>query len=165
MSRIPSILLKALLLAGAVLLYVTSDTLPAQVASHFGIDGRANGYMPRAAYLWFMALLGLGVPVLIAVLNVVLPRLAPSLAGIPSRDYWLAPERRKATYASLAAIGATAACVVAVFAMAMHLLVVEANRRSPPRFDSDALWALLALLLVSVLVLPLFHWRRFRRAE
>jgi uncharacterized membrane protein len=163
MHRIPSILLTVLLVTAAAVLYATAERLPLRIASHFDFAGNVNGYMSRNAYLLFMTLVTLGVPVLIVVLNGVLLRLSPRFVNLPSRDYWLAPERRDETYASLAAMGSVVACLLTAFMIALHLLIVEANARTPPRLDSDILWALLAMLIISMLLLPFFHWRRFRR--
>ena len=41
----------ALLLAALVLVPLSAMLMPSIVASHFAIDGTANGFMPRSAYL------------------------------------------------------------------------------------------------------------------
>ena len=156
-------LLVALFAAAAALLYATSDSLPAQVASHFDAAGYANAYMPRSSYLLFMSLVTFGVPLLIVEATFVLPRFVPRLVRIPARDYWFAQERRAETLASIATSGVLTACLVTGFMIAVHLLVVEANRRSPPKIDSEMLWVLIAVLVVAMLAWQLFRWQRFRR--
>lgn len=51
-ARLPALALVATMLFGIGLLWGTGDSLPLQVASHFDTSGTANGYMPRAVYLW-----------------------------------------------------------------------------------------------------------------
>jgi len=162
MRRLPLLLLVALLIAAAAILFATADSLPLRVASSFNFAGGVGGFMPRSAYVVFMAAVTFGAPGIILLACAVLPRLAPGLVNIPSRDYWLAPERRGETYAVLAASGALLACLVTGFLIALHLLVLEANTRAPPRLDSGILWTLIAVLVVSVLAGQFFYWRRFR---
>jgi len=159
------VLLAALFAAAAAILYATADSLPAQVASHFDASGHVNGYMARRTYLLFMSLVTFGVPLLIVELNIVLPRFAPRLVRIPARDYWFAPERRAETIASIATSGMLTASLVTAFMIAVHLLVVEANRQSPPHIDNELLWVLLGVLVAGMLAWQLFRWRRFQRPE
>ena len=156
-------LLVALFAAAAALLYATSDGLPAQVASHFNLSGYADGYMPRSSYLLFMSLVTFGVPLLIIEANIVLPRFVPRLVRIPARDYWLAQERRAETLASIATSGVLIACLITGFMIAVHLLVVEANKRTPPKIEGELLWVLIAVLVAAMLAWQVFRWRRFRQ--
>jgi hypothetical protein len=158
-------LLVALCAAGAAILYSTADSLPAVVASHFDLAGRANGAMSRASYLVFMSLMMFGVPLLVVELNIVLPRFAPRLIRIPARDYWLAPERRDDTLASIATSGAFIGCLITAFMIALHLLLVEANAHTPPRIDSEALWMLIGFFVLAMFAWQFFRWRRFRRPD
>jgi len=157
------VLLAALFAAAAAILYATADSLPAQVASHFDAGGYVNGYMARSSYLLFMSLVTFGVPLLIVELNIVLPRFAPRLVRIPARDYWFAPERRAETIASINTSGMLTASLITAFMIAVHLLVVEANRQSPPHIDNELLWVLLGVLVVGMLAWQFFRWRRFQR--
>ncbi|HVP88823.1 MAG TPA: DUF1648 domain-containing protein [Casimicrobiaceae bacterium] len=163
MRYLAAALLAALLAAGAVTLYVTADSLPAVVATHFDLAGRVTGAMSRASYLVFISLMTFAVPLFVAVLNAVLPRFVPRLARIPARDYWLAPERRDETLASIAASGTFLACMIAAFMIGLHLLLVEANTRKPPTMDSSYLWLLLSVFIVVTLVAQFLRWQRFRR--
>jgi uncharacterized membrane protein len=163
MNYFSAILLSGLLLFGSAAVYVTSGQLPARVATHFDASGLANGFMPRAEYLQFMLALTLGVPLLVVSVSVVLPRLAPTMLKVPARDYWLAPERRGQAYAMLATSGFVMASIIACFLIAVHFLVVSANSQTPPRLDNALMWALIALLIVSLLTWQLFSWRRFHK--
>jgi hypothetical protein len=165
MRYLAPMLLAALCAAGAAILYATADSLPAVVASHFDLAGYANGTMSRSSYLLFMALMMFGVPLLVVELNIILPRFVPRLIRIPARDYWLAPERRGETLASIATSGAFIACLIVAFMIALHLLVVEANARTPARIDSEALWMLIGSFVIATLVWQFLRWRRFRRPD
>ena len=43
-----------LLIAALVAVPLSGSLLPAVVASHFGVHGEANGFMPRGSYLLLM---------------------------------------------------------------------------------------------------------------
>ncbi|HTR58430.1 MAG TPA: DUF1648 domain-containing protein [Casimicrobiaceae bacterium] len=158
-------LLVALCAAGAAILYATADSLPAVVASHFDLAGYANRTMSRGSYLLLISLLMFGLPLLVVELNIILPRFVPRLLRIPARDYWLAPEHRDETLASIATSGAFIGCLITAFIIALHLLVVEANSRTPARIDRNALWMLLGIFVLAMLGWQFFRWRRFRRPE
>jgi serine/threonine-protein kinase len=157
-----AILLSGLLAVQGILIVATYATLPPRVATHFDFAGHANGFMMRADYLILMTAIGLGVPLLLLFATVLLPYLAPTRLRIPSPDYWTAPERRSQTLSTIAAVGLFMSAVVTAFIIAMQLLLVEANARTPPRMDIDLLFAFVAVLIVAILFSQFFMWRRFR---
>jgi hypothetical protein len=138
---------------------LTADLLPDRVASHFGWSGGANAFAARGTYLAVVVAAGVLAPALLAVSV----RLFPGALNVPHRDHWLAPERREATLAYLTAHAAWLAALLSTFVLAVHLLVVAANRRVPPQLDSRALLVVLGIFLVAMLgwVAALVH--RFRR--
>jgi hypothetical protein len=146
MHGVAAIVWLALLAAGCATIYVTAERLPPRVASHFNFEGFANGSMPRDDYLLLMLLLTVVLPAVMVALNVLLPRVAPRLLRIPAHDHWLAAERRDETYASMGASGFVVASMVTAFTLAVHLLMVEANARRPPRPDSASVWILIGAL-------------------
>ncbi len=152
-----------LLVSGGAILALTANLLPTHVASHFDSAGVARGFMARSDYLLFMLAMTLGVPLLIAATTALLPRLVPvDKLRLPNRDYWLAPERRDATLAGLTTSGLGMASIVAAFLIALHLLVIAANRQTPPRLDSTLIWLLVGALLVTTVGWQFLRWRRFR---
>lgn len=163
MPILSAFLFLVLLVAGGATLALTAPLLPPQVASHFGAEGIASGFMARSDYVVFMLAMTLGVPLLIAVFTVLVPWLVPTdKLRVPNRDYWLAPERRQATMAALATSGLGMASIVAVFLIAVHLLVIAANRQLPPRLDSTTLWFLVGALVVASIFWQILRWRRFK---
>jgi uncharacterized membrane protein len=162
MKYFAAILLSGLLAVQGILIVATYAMLPARVATHFDFAGNANGFMMRTDYMLLMAAIGLGVPVLLLFVTVLLPYLVPNRLRIPSRDYWTAPERRSQTQSSIATVGLFMSAVVTAFLIAMQLLVVEANARTPPRMDIGLLFAFIAVLVVAILFSQFFMWRRFR---
>jgi len=159
-----AIVMSLLLTANAVTLAMSSSTLPSRVASHFDLAGVADSFMGRADYLMMMTGLSLGVPAVLLLVTVMLPFLMPNRLRIPSRDYWIAPERRAQTLSSIATVGLVMSAVAAAFMLGLQLLVVAANAQTPPRMDTAILFALVAFLVVSILISQFVLWRRFQVA-
>lgn len=126
-----ALLYAALLLLGTWGL-VSGLEMPATVASHFNAAGLADGWMPRGDYLVLMG----GLLASLVVLPLGLPRLiarAPdSQLSLPNKAYWLAPERRAATLAWIAAHLRWLALLLAAFLSVLHGQVVQAQRLEPP---------------------------------
>ena len=162
MKALAALILAALLAANGAFIFAASRLMPPRVASHFDAQGFATGYMPRDHYLLLMAAIGLGIPLLLAVALSALPYVAPTRLRIPARDYWIAPERREATLNTLATSGLIVASIVAAFMIAANLLVVQANKRTPPQLDSAALYTLIAGLVLALLAWQVILWRRFQ---
>ncbi|MBC8143148.1 MAG: DUF1648 domain-containing protein [Armatimonadetes bacterium] len=81
--------------AGQIL--ILSPLLPATVASHFGTNNRADGFMPREAFVagqWVMTAVISALFLLLPALIRVIP---DDMINLPDKEYWLAPERRETT--------------------------------------------------------------------
>ena len=162
MQYFAAFLLSALLAAEGVIIVSTSAQLPARVASHFDAQGFANGFMLRTDYQLLMMALGLGIPVALVLLLVVLPYFMPNHLRLPARDYWVEPVRRNETLRTIATSGLSIACIAAAFMIAVHLLVVQANNRVPPQLDNALLYTLIAFLIFTILLWQFILWRRFQ---
>ena len=97
-ARSSACLVLAALTATALGLYLYYlPRLPDRLATHFGNNGRPNGWMDRDTFRWFYWIMVLGVPIFFAGITALIRVLPPSLVNIPNREYWLAPERRRET--------------------------------------------------------------------
>jgi uncharacterized membrane protein len=163
MNRIAYPLFILLLVVGATLLVVTVDQLPPQIASHFGAGGAANGWMSRHVYLLFALALGIGLPLLVVLTMGVLPRLMPGAINLPNRDYWLAPANRESTLAYLGAHAGWLGCLLVVFMVAIHFLLIGANATQPPQLPLRPFLTLMAAFLVGMGVWAITLTRHFRR--
>ncbi len=149
-------------LAGAALAVdALAARLPERVASHFDAGGMPNGFMTREACRQFMMIFTVVVPALVALGTGLVPRLMPpAFVNIPNRDYWLAPERAKASIDYLSEQGVWFACILVLFLVSVDWMLARANEFSPPRFPTTAfLWAMAAF----VIFLGFWLWRMFRR--
>lgn len=152
-----------LLAGGAGFVLTTSASLPAQVASHFDGNGYANGWMTREGYRWFMLLFVCGLPLLIVWVIGALPRRFPHLTNLPHRAHWLAHGERERTLAYLSRHALVLGCILVVFGLSIHWLVVMANRQVPPRLEHAPFFAMLAAFLIALAIWGVMLYLRFRR--
>ena len=161
MYRLAAWIVGGLIASAGAIVVATSTGLPPRVASHFAADGRANGWMSREAYVGMMATMSLAMPFAIWIAATWLPRRWPRLVNVPFRDYWLAPERREATLARLARMGAWMALLGAALVAAIHVEVVLANRRVPPAAGDTMGWVtgLFAAAIAALVVATAWRFR------
>jgi hypothetical protein len=161
-SNVPPAL-QALLLCAGVFIWLSSQSLPAVVASHFDAAGQVNGHMPRGPYIAILMSITLLTPLFVVLVSNRALSAPNARINLPNRNYWLAPERRAETIGFLSRQMATLAAMLVVFLCYVQWLVVRANARTPPVLDSRSLRAGLVALLVCMLVFTLRLVQRFRR--
>ena len=106
----------------------TYGELPGKVASHFDMAGHADGWMSRASCVDFTIGLGILMPAFIVGIIAGAGKIPVSFINMPHRDYWLAPERRKAALAVLFRYSLWFASLNVLFVTGLHALIVQANR-------------------------------------
>ena len=150
----------ALVLAGFVAYVLTkSAQLPALVATHFDLHGKANGWMSREKHLWFTLGIGTLLPLLMIGIAAVVRRGDGRGLNIPNKTYWLAPERRAATFDYFSRQMLWLATLMAVFQAALFKSILDANSVHPPALPMPLImWltggflALIAIWVAGVLV-------------
>lgn len=125
-----------------------ATVLPDTVASHFGGDGRADGWSSRPAFLLTMAGIG-GFLLLMPLVVRLAMRLPPGMVNVPNPDYWLAPEHREEMAARMtrALRGFTALTVLLLTVTTWQTVVATIEGTGLP-----VPWVPIALYLVAVLV-------------
>jgi hypothetical protein len=152
------------LAAAAAFVWWSGGGLPPVVASHFAAGGAADGFMERGAYIALMLALVVGVPALIHALARLAARLPVRFVNVPNRAYWLAPERRAATLASLRTFGLWASYATLALLCAVHWLVVRANSGHPAHLEQTPLVGVVAVYLVGLFIGMAAVLGRFLRA-
>lgn len=153
-----------MLLVGVLEVAIYYSRLPDTVASHFGPDNSANGWMPKGA---FFAIFGVVVAVLAFSMlgSALLSRRLPARwINLPNKDYWLAPERRGETWSALTDYMVWA-CVAALALLAaiMHLSV-RANLDGRQKLsDKTYLFVVGYFLFMAAWTVGMF--RRFRKPK
>jgi hypothetical protein len=147
--------------AAEIFIWLTGGALPPIVASHFAAGGVANGFMSRGAYVGVMLGVTLVAPLLIALSGQLVSVLPTRLINLPNRQYWLAPQRRAATVASLSRLSTYFAAALVVFLCFLHWLVIRANESPVPRLEPMPMFVGLALFLAVTVVWLVVLLRRF----
>lgn len=133
-----------LVMAGAAIVLTTVGQLPLVVATHFDGGGAPNGWMGRGGYLAFLAGFGILLPLLLA-------QLVSRAAAFGNRPAPPAPRARELAY--------WLACILALTALVVHLLILDAHRASPPRLSTPGIAGLLGFLVAATIGWGL-AWRR-----
>ena len=135
--------------------------LPARMASHFGASGAANGWMTKQAFFAVYA----AIVVVCALVGFLAPRKieksSPARINLPNKDYWLAPERRGATFAYFRSSFAWYACALLLTLVLAMGMAIQANFSSPPRIASGSALTIVAAFLLFNLLWIISLFRRF----
>lgn len=149
-------------LANVILSLASLAVLPERVAIHFGPSGMPDGWASSGANTLMM--LGMDTflfcsfyfsPLLIA-------RMPAKWISLPSRDYWLAPERRPRAVEMFSQRMWQFGAVLFLFLLVVALLALEANLSDPVRLDGTALWVALAVFFGYTLYWTIALVRAFR---
>ncbi len=163
MTIFPRVLFVALLVLAPAIIWGTSSGLPDRVATHFGANGLANGWMSREGYRTFMLVLGTLIPCLVVVMAGLAPQFGKRMVKLPHPDYWLAPERRAQTMASMFSHACWLGSAMLVFFTGMHFLLLHANADVPPRLPESAFFTMIVALVIVLIVWTIALRARFRR--
>jgi uncharacterized membrane protein len=163
MNRMAGVLILLIVVAVAQLAWLAPG-MPDVVATHFDGAGKPNGWMSRAGMVGFqLTILGvmggifLGLPVLL--------RRDPTMINLPHREYWLSPERRDRTIATIRNWMTVVGCGVVLLLMAVTGMLHHANRMTPPRLSSPMFVACLSAFLLFIGGAIVALYRRFPRPD
>ncbi|MCC7326295.1 MAG: DUF1648 domain-containing protein [Burkholderiales bacterium] len=162
MAIIPRLLLVLVVVIAPIVVYATSAGLPMRVASHFGAGGLANGWMPRDTYVALMVALTALLPLLVAATIGFTPDLTLRKLKGSAREYWNAPHRRPEVLVWLKTHSCWLGILLALFLSGVHLQVVRANARTPPRLDEPQFIVLLVVFAVLAVAWVVRLTLRFR---
>jgi uncharacterized membrane protein len=154
------IVFATLLLAATLRFFMLYPRLPPIVASHFGPDGRANGWMTKEGFALF-SLIPLGVALIVALFAPLLAaRLPARLINLPNKEYWLAPERKAATVEVLYEHMEWLGCALLALFIFIYELVFAANMRGTGLANGPFTAGLVGFLVFVAMWLIRFN-RRF----
>jgi hypothetical protein len=140
----------------------TESMLPARTATHFNVRGMPDGWMSRRAQT--ASILGGAAFLVFATAGPLsLARyFSDSAINLPHREYWLAPGRRAETFDRLSELGLRLACLSVALMIALQVLVVRANLRSPARLLPSEGFGLVGVFLAGVGAILIVGFRTFR---
>lgn len=101
--------------------------LPERVASHFGPNGDADGWMSRSSLLAMMVVLQVGTAAIMLGASRFARNAPDSMLNIPHKEYWLADSRREETFSYMESLMTLITAVTALFLSAVFHCVYLAN--------------------------------------
>jgi uncharacterized membrane protein len=152
MLMLPRIAFVVLLVLVAAVIVSTSGTLPDRVATHFGAGGLANGFMSRDGYIAFMLAFAVLLPIFVAAMTGMVPRMIGNTRHIQHYNYWFAPARHDASVARLGSHACLAGCLLVLFVGGLHFVILDANAQTPARMAESTFFVMMALFLVGIAV-------------
>jgi uncharacterized membrane protein len=149
----------------ALAVVMTARSLPLTVASHFNFSGAADAHLERDAYAGIMVAIGVSLIVLLFLLVWLATRLPRSMVNIPRRDYWLSEEVLPVTKAYLNLFALRVALVTILYLNVANLLVIEANKITPPRLEPIPFSVALAVYVLCMAGFVIALVRHFRQGR
>jgi uncharacterized membrane protein len=160
-TRLPRILFFAIVLAAIAQCVRDFPLLPDPLASHFAASGIPNGWMTKSQFLVTYAIMLLLVLFLEFRVHRRVAKPPDAKLRLPNKEYWLAPERRVATFAYFENFFAWYGCAVLFLLVFVMGRAMRANLNSPPQFPvGPIISALVAFVLFNVAAV-IATYRRF----
>jgi len=134
--------------------------LPARVAVHFDPTGKANGWSSSAGVLT-EAVVVIAIMAAIFASAGLLRRIPADLVNVPNKAYWMAAERREATFAFVRDWTRWVVVLTLTFLTAIFNAALRANLTTPPRLDPIWIWlaAVFAVAVVAMIAVLICHFR------
>jgi len=162
--RVPAIVFGLLLIGYIVFLVCTVSLLPQRMATHFDASCHPNGWMSRSSAVVFQGVIGLILPLIIAVAFCALRFVPTRGINFPNRDFWFAPERRSETCAYLSRHGLLLASLLVLLQGVVWYQLIEANAKSIPQLSSSGFLVVLGVFGVAMIAWVMRLFSHFRKA-
>ena len=135
--------------------------LPQRMASHFGPSGMPNGWMTKFQFVVVYAITL--IPALMVEFWVArtIAKMDGARINLPNKEFWLAPERREATFAYFEGFFAWYGCVFLLLIVFVMGLAMRANLTSPPRLPTGPLLSALVAFTAYNIAAIVVMLRRF----
>jgi uncharacterized membrane protein len=156
-SKMISIILFIIFIGQIIYFY---PQLPETIASHFNVDGQANGFMSKSSFFAFEVILLAFLSVMFLSMAKLIAKLPDSMINLPNKDYWLSTERREQTFAAFDNFFAwLIAGIIALF-IAINQIALIANLAKKD-LDQLQFWIVLGTFFVLIAVLIFVYLKQF----
>jgi uncharacterized membrane protein len=136
--------------------------LPAKVASEFDLSGEPKSWMAKGTFVIFNVTLLLVLPIFLIALGWLCTKLPRWMIDLPHKDYWLAPERRAETNASVFLFMLWLANGIELFLTLLMGTVYRANLGHPEIMRRTPFY-LLGFFIAFMVVWIICFYRKFRK--
>ena len=157
-SRIIIYFLIGIFLAQCVYYY---PNLPEKMASHFNAVGEPDGWMSKPSFFIFEGFLLLLILAEFTLLPLLIKKFPNSMINMPNKDYWLAKERREATFAEIGHYFEWFSILLLSLFIAINQIIFQANL-AKENLSPVAIWLILGSFLAFVIFWLMKFVRRFK---
>jgi len=141
------------------------QNLPDIVAVHFNAKGWPDSQSSKMLNLLISAGAHIFLTALFLALPLLINKLPVSLINLPHPEFWLTPERKKATIIELKNRLIDFCIVLNLFFIALNYLTYLANRSRPVRLNLEAFFLVFAVFLALTAIWLIKFYRRFSQKE
>ena len=152
-------------LLATLLNMVALQMLPDRVATHFGKDGRPDGWMAKDQNFYIMQGLYLFLFLMFYFMPALIVKTPVRYVSLPNRDYWLSAENREKTVEKIAGGMYVYGILLFLFFVAIGYLTTEANLNDPVRLDESKFGIALVLFLMLTIIWTVRFMLAFRLPE
>jgi len=132
---------------------------PERVASHFNAAGIANGWMSKPAYLTSMVGIGLGLPVFVIGIILLMRVLPASTLNVPYAEYWRSPENYPRACRFMLQSSFWYGGVLLLWNAFLSHTILLANQKTPPDLDQGSFIVIsVAFLMITGLWIVYLYW-------
>ena len=160
---LPVLLIIAALVLTVILAIVFSPQLPNRIASHFGIDGKPDGFMSKSGFLISMVGLQFGLAIFLTGIGWITAKLPKSMINIPHREYWLHADRAAETLSWLQGVMNWITASTTLFMALIFYLVIRANMLGEVKLPTLGFTLIMVIYLIAILILVVRITLHFRR--
>lgn len=158
------IVLVCLFLANIGQIVYYYPALPERVASHFNLQGIADGWLTKDAFMLVYGGVVVGMTVFLSAIASFLHKIPTAIINVPHKDYWLAPERKKETCQAVARYLIWVEAAVLALLLAVFHLIIRFNLGYQQKM-SEQVWILLALFGAFIIGWCIAFFRRFGKPK
>ena len=97
-AKYPAFVFVAILIFAIALPIIYYPKLPDQVASHFGVTGKADGWTARNTFLIIQIATMMLTALVFGISAFFVTKMPKSLMNFPNKDYWLSEENKEETH-------------------------------------------------------------------
>ncbi len=146
-----------------VQLFWMSSKLPDNFAVHFAPSGEPDSWAVRGTYLTMMITLFSFMTLLWLFVGMIVKKIPLKYVNLPNRDYWMAPERKADTYASVGAYMASIGIAVNILLICVNWLTFWANMQNKVALNTGHTMIAVGVFIAALAIIIGRMMYRFRK--
>lgn len=163
-SKYPSIIFYFISIAALIIPAFYYYNLPDEIASHFNVNGNADGWMNKNSYMLTYYLLLSAMIFLFIAINFFIKKAPDKMINIPNKKYWLDPSRKENSISTIKNFIYLMGVLTISFITLVFWEVYKANINGTFNI-SNSMWFYLVILLVGTTFFVIKMYSYFNKTE